>query len=175
MNDFDKDGNQDVARVSKDKLTIYYGDGLGNYVNPVIITSLLFGNGTIKNFDIADLNGDGYLDFVIPDSEIKLVLSNSLGSYTVQTKKLELSEFTTSTVPRFNEVLVGNFNNDNLLDIASTSALAKYRFSVLLSNPNLVIKGKGTPNILISNKASSPNRDDKTDFGNQCLNKKSIN
>ena len=175
VNDFDKDGNQDVARVSKDKLTIYYGDGLGNYVNPVIITSLLFGNGTIKNFDIADLNGDGYLDFVIPDSEIKLVLSNSLGSYTVQTKKLELSEFTTSTVPRFNEVLVGNFNNDNLLDIASTSALAKYPFSVLLSNPNLVIKGKGTPNILISNKASSPNRDDKTDFGNQCLNKKSIN
>ena len=175
VNDFDKDGNQDVARVSKDKLTIYYGDGLGNYVNPVIITSLLFGNGTIKNFDIADLNGDGYLDFVIPDSEIKLVLSNSLGSYTVQTKKLELSEFTTSTVPRFNEVLVGNFNNDNLLDIASTSAHAKYPFSVLLSNPNLVIKGKGTPNILISNKASSPNRDDKTDFGNQCLNKKSIN
>lgn len=121
--DFDGDGNQDVAVLTRNAgsnaLRIYYGDGSFSDINASSIVRLdltlsLTGEGVAM--DQADLNNDGQADLLVMNNTgaVSLLLSDSPRSYS------ESSVLNTGGVganSTFVELRVGDFNSDKRPDL----------------------------------------------------------
>ncbi|MCU1299756.1 MAG: conserved repeat domain [Candidatus Sulfotelmatobacter sp.] len=116
--DFNNDGNLDVAVSIDGTYKIYLGNGRGGFT---LAPGVVFGTGVV-----ADVNGDGILDFVTMnfDQVFTLIVSlgNGDGTFTDNGQDV-LVNGKISGVP-----VIGDFNGDGNLDVAipGTSAVAVF-------------------------------------------------
>ncbi len=87
--DLNKDSHADIAVYNyvSHSISLYRGDGFGAFTqapgSPIVVQAT--NPGTATALATADLNGDGYPDFIVPntfDSNILTVISNGSGGYT---------------------------------------------------------------------------------------------
>jgi hypothetical protein len=109
--DFNQDGNMDLAvtNFNSNTITILFGNGQGAFsVQPSVSTGT-----NPRGIAAADFSGDGYPDIVVANSgsnNVGLLLNNGSGGFGTET--------TYSTGLRQPwAVAVGDFNNDQILDI----------------------------------------------------------
>ncbi len=129
VGDFNGDGKQDVAVADyvKNNITVFFGDGAGNFTPSAggpISTGANPGS-----LVAADFNGDGRLDLAVATSlnaSVTVLLGNGAGGFTTVTPGL---------LPGLpvGAMAVGDFDGDGIPDVAVTS-LTPAALTVLLGN-----------------------------------------
>ncbi len=130
--DFNGDGHADFAteNVDENTVSVLLGDGRGHFGAPVLST---FGTISIGSLDAADLNRDGILDLVMTTG---YALGRGDGSFQAQ-KAWPLDYF--------DAVVVGDFNGDNVPDVAGTRLIFVGKNQTEENELDLLIgKGDGT-------------------------------
>ncbi|PSB40145.1 peptidase C11 clostripain, partial [filamentous cyanobacterium Phorm 6] len=114
--DFNGDGKLDLVTSNNqntDNISVFLGDGNGNFNSPVNLTS---GAGSVSQTVVTgDFNGDGKLDLAANnsnDKDVSVFLGDGTGNFGNATK------FTVANRPL--SVLPGDFNGDGKLDLATT-------------------------------------------------------
>jgi hypothetical protein len=166
--DFDRDGKLDLVTANHGERTISVlpGNGDGTFRAAVAYSTA----SNPYSITTADFNRDGFLDFAIsPLGGIGVMLADGVGGFKPVVSYPAAAE----------RVSHGDFNNDNKLDLVTTSGLGR-TVSVLLGN------GDGTFQAVI-NSSSGPgseptavavgdfNRDGKADVGVAFLSSPTIN
>lgn len=124
--DMDGDGQQDmvIGNQSDNTLLVYLNTTSGStisFADPVEIT--VSGAANVGAIDVGDLNADG-----LPDVVVAPYNENGAAIYVMEntstTGSVELTLATTLTASdTWRNVIIGDFNNDNLKDIAISSIL----------------------------------------------------
>jgi hypothetical protein len=113
--DFNGDGHPDLAvlNTGNNNVSVLLNDGHGNFG-----TAVTYGtNGTGTGIAAADVNGDGILDVVVPQSSQGVDVLLGKGDGTFQTAKTSTFAFN-----NLGNVALGDLNGDGKLDIAVTVA-----------------------------------------------------
>lgn len=110
--DFNLDGIIDfaVGNSANDQVTVFYGTGSGNLVDP---TSFRVGSG-VRGLSVLDLNGDGYMDIATANrdgSNVSLLLNDS-GTRFLPGGTLEGGGASAETA-----AAAADANNDGILDL----------------------------------------------------------
>ena len=121
--DFNGDGRLDIVAPEQGSIQIFLGNGDGTFDTPKTIES--FGSGTTFDGLVSgDFHGDGNLDLAVlvtlpdDDGEIQVFLGNGDGTFG-KAIITDLGSFPTTAFPVSNPSLVaGDFNGDNLTDLA---------------------------------------------------------
>ena len=134
--DFNHDGITDIVGVvNTNQVGIFYGNADGTF-NAAITVSGLVANTT--DIQVADLNGDGYDDFVT---------ANVAGTFVLASINQKNNTFTNNTVSQGSnlpaDAQVGDVNSDGIVDIVNRNA-ADSSFRVAIGN------GDGTFKVGIS-------------------------
>jgi hypothetical protein len=115
VSDFNKDDRLDIAVVNRDtfNIGILLGFGNGSFANQVTYSTgpLSFPNSIV----VSDVNSDGRLDIIATNNNgnsISIFVGNGDGTFGV------IQKYTTGSGSDPTYVTVGDFNNDNRLDIA---------------------------------------------------------
>jgi hypothetical protein len=113
--DFNGDGHPDLAVVNtgSNNVSVLLNDGTANFATAAIYST----NGTGTGIAAADVNGDGILDLVVPQSNqgVDVLLGSSTGTF--QTAKTSTFAFN-----NLGNLALGDLNGDGKLDIAVTVA-----------------------------------------------------
>jgi hypothetical protein len=108
--DMDKDGNIDLVYTRNGGgISVY----LNNGSNPFPTGQNLSGSSDARNIEVADIDGDGYLDFIFTESGVKTVLNNGVGRFNSPSAN-------TYTASGAWDVSVVDVNNDNHPDIITS-------------------------------------------------------
>ena len=130
--DFNADGHLDLAVVlnrpsDPGLISILLGNGFGNFLTPVLHSTVGFNPTTIAT---GDFNNDGRLDLVTANNDtsapISVLLSNSAGEYAT-VLELQLTGIPTS-------ITTGDINGDGRLDIIAVTDDPTNNVSVLAGN-----------------------------------------
>ena len=118
--DVNNDRNADLVVASHDSYSVLIlpGDGRGNFSITDSVTMRVGNHPHTHGLGVADLNRDGYNDIVTAnnsDNDISVMLNNARGGFT----RAAGSPFTVSPSPY--PLTIGDVNNDQHLDIVSTS------------------------------------------------------
>lgn len=142
--DLNRDGKPDLvtAYVTGNKIAVLLNNGQGGFSAPTIIQmpQNVFGFYKLK---IADFDGDGNSDLVgISETNLHIFLGNGLGGFAINTSLPWKGDAA--------DLVVGNFNNDNLSDLAITSThySVPWEFGIIL--------GKAGGGFIINNRFSLP-------------------
>jgi large repetitive protein len=125
--DFNGDGITDLAVSNNNNngaMAIYLGNGDGAFQAPTTYNS----GGFPRSFAVADVNGDGKLDLLVPtqtNDSVGVLLGNGDGTFGAVTS------YAVGNAPVF--VTVGDFNRDGKLDLVVVNDSAN-SVSVLLGN-----------------------------------------
>ncbi|MDC1198158.1 VCBS repeat-containing protein, partial [Algibacter sp.] len=134
IGDFNNDGNQDILTTYNPNLNVYndgdfaspevngatisYGDGSGNFTTNKTITA----SGFFPSYSaIADFNGDGFQDITTSNEDPIGHVETRLGGIDGSMFKTLPHHSTTPTGLGSRMVKVGDFNNDNIPDLAIIS------------------------------------------------------
>ncbi len=124
--DFDSDGNPDIAAVDNlaNRITILMGNGDLSFDTSLAPIGL--GNNP-RSVDVGDFNRDGNPDLVVPNAgdQITVLVGDPTGNFTA------IDHFPVENSP--NAASVADFNNDNKLDIVVANQAA-FTASVLINN-----------------------------------------
>jgi hypothetical protein len=113
VGDFNSDGHLDVAISSAGAITIFLGDGTGNFNAAPSGAPILVG---AQNLIVADFNSDGILDLAVTDSQSAYVyVGAGDGTFTAGYTSVIADIFASN----LNNIVVGDFNADGIIDIAA--------------------------------------------------------
>jgi hypothetical protein len=132
VGDFNGDGKLDIVVVygfNDARVAVLLGNGDGTFQEPFKSTVAGFQGGSIA---VGDFNGDGKLDVAVSDSDltasgVDIMLGNGDGTFQAPVT------YATAEDPRM--VIVGDFNGDGKLDLATTNVDSE-TISVLIGNGN---------------------------------------
>jgi hypothetical protein len=125
--DFNNDGKPDLAVINNDTsgtIAIYLGNGDGTFQAPTTVNS----GGFPKSFTVADVNGDGDLDLIVPvqsTAQVAILLGHGDGTFAAP------SFYAVGNASTF--VAVGDFNGDGKPDLVVVNDSSN-NVSVLLGN-----------------------------------------
>ncbi len=130
LGDFDGDGILDYASTQDgvNALRIAYGDGNGGFTDAISVD--LGVNGSSKDIEIGDFNGDGIDDIATPSPNshtVKVILNEGRGSYSLSAYDIGGSTFAFGIVS-------ADFNGDGVLDLATANSDATNASSILIGN-----------------------------------------
>jgi hypothetical protein len=123
LGDLDEDGLLDILvdDRDRDRLRVYRGHGDGSFEPSENID---VGGDPYRGMTLADLNGDGHLDVVTPNSQtVAVQLGDGTGSFS------SLIDLDSRAMAPFNTT-VGDFDGDGVLDVAAGSGEAAGRLMV---------------------------------------------
>ena len=132
IGDLNRDGKLDLIAASSadNKMAVLLNNGQGGFSAPTV-TAFPFSVYEINDLKVADFNGDGNPDVAgVSRQNLGIFLGNGQGG---------LSLNTTLRWNGYNgEIAVGNFNNDNIADLAVTGEgfSTAWEFGVVLGNQN---------------------------------------
>ncbi len=113
VNDFNGDGNLDIAYCNNTSITILLGNGDGTFEQP---TSYVVDSLSTFSFTAGDFNSDGKTDLIVSDDftnfEFSILLGNGDGTFQPQ-HAIKIGPKTTDGETG---IAVGDFNSDGLLD-----------------------------------------------------------
>jgi hypothetical protein len=140
VGDFNNDSHLDVvvAISDADQIGIFFGDGNGKLTSIATYSTGL--GSALSSLAVGDFNHDNHSDIVVTNSgtnQIGILLGNGNGSFA--------SQIVYSNAPGSNPVSValGDFNNDNQLDIVVAS-FANGIIGIYLGHKNGTFTGPGT-------------------------------
>ncbi len=125
VGDVNNDGILDVVTLdgNSSQFSILLGLGDGKFASP---TTVATGTTAMNDFELGDLNGDGNTDLITHlSTSVGAFLGDGTGSFTAAE--------TFSATYAVRDIAVNDFNNDGVLDVATTHTLGA-AFSVILSN-----------------------------------------
>ena len=141
VGDFNGDGFDDISYnlnfATGDALQIAFGNGNGTFAGPITVD---MGGGDTSGANIADLNGDGYLDLITHSSTangLRVRMGNGDGTFgSVQSY---------SSGGAYTAVALNDLNGDGLLDYQSVN-YATGALEIKLANTNGTFKASTTYN-----------------------------
>lgn len=112
--DFDRDGNLDVVWIGVSGLTFAYGDGAGQFTNPVFISPTP--GAAFSNIALGDFNSDGFPDVAayMTSPAVNIYLSTGGGRTFTLVPGNALSAAAQTSV---HGLLVADFNGDGMPDV----------------------------------------------------------
>jgi hypothetical protein len=116
--DLDKDGKPDILTARGDEVTVYLGDGRGNFAQAA--GSPFPAGMSPSDFALGDFNEDGRLDVAIPNHETDystLLLGDGRGALAPASP----SRISVPSLPHPHGMAAGDFNGDRHLDLAVES------------------------------------------------------
>ncbi|MCL5745876.1 MAG: VCBS repeat-containing protein, partial [Acidobacteria bacterium] len=120
--DFDGDGIPDLAALTQGAVLVFKAEAPGSFV-PTLTFDLQ--GEPARGFAAADLNGDGAIDLVAgQESSVLLLPGNGAGNFCYG------GEFATGSIP--NGIVVADFNNDGIPDLATANYPNSDDLSILL-------------------------------------------
>ena len=128
--DFNNDNNADIAASDNSRISVYLGDGTGNFGTAISYT---IANPSITSIINGDFNNDGKIDLAVANSSannISVLLNTSTG--TVTASFANATNYFVCTAPNF--IICKDFNNDGKLDLVVSNGSANFSF----------LKGTGT-------------------------------
>lgn len=167
--DVDANGTLDAVLYSSGpprEILMLSGDGAGGFGVPQLVLSIV---GPFSGFDLADLDGDGYLDLgVVADDVVSLYAGNGTGSFALLTTRTPSGVVTS--------IDLQDYNGDGAIDVA-VSAWTPEAILFYLGNGS---GGVDVSPISVATEGGNPNRFLTADFdddgapdlvvshGNQC-------
>jgi uncharacterized protein (TIGR03437 family) len=151
VGDFNRDGIPDlaIANTNENTVTILLGDGSGSFKpgpnSPIAVP------GSPDAVAVGDFNGDGFLDLAIASragNSVTVLLGDPNGAFKTETG----SPFPVGTSP--SSVAVGDFNGDNMPDLAVTNELDDTVTVLLNQGASGFTPAPGSPFIVGTNPAS---------------------
>jgi hypothetical protein len=134
VGDFNRDGRPDlaVANAASDNVSVLLGNGAGGFTKaPGSPLAVGAPGGKPASIAVGDFNRDGRPDLAIANydsNSVSVLLGNGAGGFTPAPR----SPFAVGGVPGW--VVVGDFNKDGRLDLATANTVRPATVSVLLGN-----------------------------------------
>ncbi len=128
--DYNGDGNLDYALVYSTAAQIFLGNGDGSFNGG---TAYTVAAGSHYSLSQGDINRDGYLDLITPNStgtNFSVLLGNANGSFSAYVS------YASGIAGGLNRSYLGDVNGDGYLDAISTGLSGTQRIGVALANSN---------------------------------------
>ena len=135
--DMNNDGKLDlvITNYVNDSISVFPGNGDGTFGTKVT-TSSGTTNANISDLSIADIDGDGFKDVVLADTNISsTTIMINKGSFTFGSK----ANYNTGSLPY--SVFTGDLNNDGKIDVVSANQSGN-SVSVLINDGSGVMRSK---------------------------------
>lgn len=135
--DFNRDGNLDLAVVGSQGLTVFFGDGSGGFPSRVDLTA----HTGPSALAVADFNHDSWMDLVVANAggsnDVSIFLNNGHGGFDAA------CDLPVQISPAL--VLAGDLNRDGLQDFAVASRQENVLVAFLQNAPPSPTPGTPTP------------------------------
>jgi hypothetical protein len=110
VRDFDGDGHEDIVSVAEGKVSVWLGDGAGDFE----IVDRSTGKGIPGDVQVGDMNGDQVLDVVTTDVQShETLILDGLGDGQLAEPRVIAENY-------WGTVVLGDFGGDSALDIAAS-------------------------------------------------------
>ncbi|CAN7760566.1 FG-GAP-like repeat-containing protein [Bradyrhizobium sp. LjRoot220] len=123
--DVNGDGNIDIVTLGDDHITVHFLDNRYSLAN---LQQFAIPVGTPTDFAIADMNGDGKLDYIITNAEgtVTVMLGTGAGGFST------VLQLPVGSQP--GSIVLADFNNDGQLDVAVANQ-GSGTVSILMNHP----------------------------------------